>query len=90
MLYNKDDSAVEILDYHQLARVEKRLTRVKANVEDRLDKLEKQDERQEGYFIPAAEKTHIGVIEEQMERRFESFEARLATMEQMLKDLLWK
>ncbi|KAG6872961.1 hypothetical protein C0995_004715 [Termitomyces sp. Mi166 len=110
MLYIKDDSAVEILDYDQLARVEKRLTRVKANVEDRLDKLEKQvadrtstledilnrhfigpkDERQEGQFIPVADKTHIGVIEEHMERRFESFEARLTTMEQMLKDLLSK
>lgn len=97
MIRIKDDKPVEIPDDDQLARVEKRLTGVKSNVEERLENLGKQltartmalegilTDHIHGLENKGELKSQFQVVEGKLEGHFqameEKFEQRLDSLE---------
>ncbi|KAG6815782.1 hypothetical protein H0H87_011401 [Tephrocybe sp. NHM501043] len=101
MLRIKDDKPVEIPDDDQLVRVEKRLTGVKTNVEERLDNLEKHLITRTAALesiltshLQSGSTANIQNESEQehspgfIERRLEALEARFTSLEKLLHDFL--
>ncbi|KAG6843587.1 hypothetical protein H0H87_002834 [Tephrocybe sp. NHM501043] len=98
MLHVKDDKHVEIQDDDQLVRVEKRLSGVKSNVEERMNNLEQHlstrtialesiitgqvQEKIQEHFIAADARSQV------VQHRLEALEGRFDSLERLLQELL--
>ncbi|KAG6855815.1 hypothetical protein H0H87_010597 [Tephrocybe sp. NHM501043] len=98
MLRIKDDKHVDIPDDDQLVRVEKRLSGVKSNVEERMNNLEQHlstrtialesiitgqvQEKIQEHFIAADARSQV------VQNRLEALEGRFESLERLLQELL--